>query len=123
MIFESYASYTPVLITVVLVKVLASLLFLLALKRFPEITKTLLIVQGNNRSKQNASKEIISGDGPVMNNYSVDSEKTALLLDTNYSVYSERPRDDIESWIEISSSELRKAEEVINMSKVKEIAV
>lgn len=113
------------LITVVLVKVLASLMFLLALKLFPEIKKTLLIVEENNRSKRNASKEIISGDGPVnvVNNYSVESEKTALLLDTNYSVYSERPRDDIENWIEISSSELRKAEEVINISKVNEIDV
>lgn len=125
LIFESYVSYTPVLITVVLVKVLASLMFLLALKLFPEIKKTLLIVEENNRSKRNASKEIISGDGPVnvVNNYSVESEKTALLLDTNYSVYSERPRDDIENWIEISSSELRKAEEVINISKVNEIGV
>lgn len=113
------------LITVVLVKVLASLMFLLALKLFPEIKKTLLIVEENNRSKRNASNEIISGDGPVnvVNNYSVESEKTALLLDTNYSVYSERPRDDIENWIEISSSELRKAEEVINISKVNEIGV
>lgn len=124
LIFESYASYTPVLITVVFVKVLASLLFLVALKRFPEIQKTILIDQGVNRNNRNTSKGSIKGvDGRGVNYYSDDDEKRALLSDTNHPVYSERPSVDIENWMEISTSESRKGQEVINVSKVNETDV
>ena len=88
-IFETYESYTPVLILVSLVKVLSSLLFLWASKCFPEIKETIRVKISTNKKISSKNNE-----GTDIANDNVKDEESALLtMESGRFSYSKLPSE------------------------------